>query len=125
MLLSNASHLKEILVYLKPNNFPRYLEQLSDIEARINAMDATKYQHDMKPAKPISSTPTSVPTEEEKEKEEKEKEVIVVEDANDEETAVEETIEITNSDETPAESTEAIPVTASPLGPSQPSTLEE
>ena len=111
MLLSNASHLKEILVYLKPNNFPRYLEQLSDIEARINAMDATKYQHDMKPAKPI---PSSTPEKEEEEVKEEEKEVIVAEDANEEEPAVEETTEITNSEEVPTESTEEIPVVASP-----------
>ena len=51
--MSNASHLKEILVYLKPNNFPRYLEQLTDIESRINNVDATKYQHDMNMNRPV------------------------------------------------------------------------
>ncbi|KAK8807930.1 hypothetical protein WA588_006418, partial [Blastocystis sp. NMH] len=47
VLLGNAAHLKEILVYLKPNNFPRYLEQLSEIEAEINEVDATKFSHEM------------------------------------------------------------------------------
>lgn len=46
MLLGYVSHLKEILVYLKPNNFPRYLDQLSKLETDINAVDVTKYIHD-------------------------------------------------------------------------------
>ena len=46
MLLGYVSHLKEILVYLKPNNFPRYLDQLSELENEINAVDATKFNHD-------------------------------------------------------------------------------
>ena len=37
--------MKEILVYLKPNNFPRYLEQINEIEAEINEVDATKFSH--------------------------------------------------------------------------------
>ena len=45
MLLSNVAHMKEILIHLKPNNFPRYLDQLSELETAINAIDATKYNH--------------------------------------------------------------------------------
>ena len=45
MLLSNVAHMKEILIHLKPNNFPRYLDQLSELETAINAIDATKYSH--------------------------------------------------------------------------------
>lgn len=37
--------MKEILIHLKPNNFPRYLDQLSELETAINAIDATKYNH--------------------------------------------------------------------------------
>ena len=37
--------MKEILIHLKPNNFPRYLDQLSELETAINAFDATKYNH--------------------------------------------------------------------------------
>ena len=37
--------MKEILIHLKPNNFPRYLDQLSELETGINAIDATKYNH--------------------------------------------------------------------------------
>ena len=43
--MNNASHFKEILVHLKPNNFPRYIEQLTVIEKAVNAIDATKYQY--------------------------------------------------------------------------------
>ncbi|KAK8832335.1 hypothetical protein WA577_003208 [Blastocystis sp. JDR] len=45
VLLSNVAHMKEILIHLKPNNFPRYLDQLSELETAINAIDATKYNH--------------------------------------------------------------------------------
>lgn len=44
-MLSNVAHMKEILIHLKPNNFPRYLDQLSELETAINAIDATKYNH--------------------------------------------------------------------------------
>ena len=37
--------MKEVLIHLKPNNFPRYLDQLSELETAINAIDATKYNH--------------------------------------------------------------------------------
>lgn len=37
--------MKEILIHLKPNIFPRYLDQLSELETAINAIDATKYNH--------------------------------------------------------------------------------
>ena len=39
--------MKEILVHLKPNNFPRYIDQLSDLEGKINAIDATKFNHNV------------------------------------------------------------------------------
>ena len=38
-------HFKEILVHLKPNNFPRYLEQLNEIESIITSIDATKFSY--------------------------------------------------------------------------------
>ena len=44
-MLSNVAHMKEVLIHLKPNNFPRYLDQLSELETAINAIDATKYNH--------------------------------------------------------------------------------
>lgn len=43
--------MKEILIHLKPNNFPRYLDQLSELETAINAIDATKYNHDSRSVK--------------------------------------------------------------------------
>lgn len=44
--MNNVSHFKEILVHLKPNNFLRYVEQLTSIETDINAIDATKFTHE-------------------------------------------------------------------------------
>ena len=43
--------MKEILVHLKPNNFPRYIDQLSDLEGKINAIDATKFNHNVTTAR--------------------------------------------------------------------------
>ena len=50
-MLNNAVHMKEILVHLKPNNFPRYIDQLSDLEGKINAIDATKFNHNVTTAR--------------------------------------------------------------------------
>ena len=40
--------MKEILVHLKPNNFPRYIDQLTELEGKINEIDATKFNHSVK-----------------------------------------------------------------------------
>ena len=50
-MLNNAVHMKEILVHLKPNNFPRYIDQLGDLEGKINAIDATKFSHNVTTAR--------------------------------------------------------------------------
>ena len=38
-------------MHLKPNNFPRYIDQLSDLEGKINAIDATKFNHNVTTAR--------------------------------------------------------------------------
>ena len=40
--------MKQILVHLKPNNFPRYIDQLTELEGKINEIDATKFNHSVK-----------------------------------------------------------------------------
>ena len=35
-------------MHLKPNNFPRYIDQLTELEGKINEIDATKFNHSVK-----------------------------------------------------------------------------
>lgn len=64
--------MKEILVHLKPNNFPRYIDQLTELEGKINEIDATKFNHSVKRSVEVNENEN----EEEKEKEEKEEEEV-------------------------------------------------
>ena len=137
MLLSNASHLKEILVYLKPNNFPRYLEQLTDIESRINAVDATKYQHDVKVNRPVVEEEDKEDKEAKEDKEEKEEKENTedVEIPNQEEDNVvvveQESVEVPKDVEEKKDEPENQDgmndenSTTQSLGPTQPEVLEE
>lgn len=77
--------MKEILVHLKPNNFPRYIDQLTELEGKINEIDATKFNHSVKRSVEVNENENEEEgeeevneneKEEEKEKEEKEEEEV-------------------------------------------------
>ena len=134
MLLSNVSHLKEILVYLKPNNFPRYLEQLTDIESRINAVDATKYQHDVKRNRPVVEEKEGDDDNDEKEEEkdeevetqQQEEENVVVVEEEPAEVPEEEKEEKEEKDEQESQDgKDHENSTTQSLGPTQPEVLDE
>ena len=50
--------MKEILVHLKPNNFPRYIDQLTELEGKINEIDATKFNHSVKRSVEVNENET-------------------------------------------------------------------
>ena len=98
--MNNASHFKEILVHLKPNNFPRYIEQLTAIENAINSIDATKYQYKEEQEGDVKEQELELEVIEEEVKEEEVKEETQTNPPEESNNPQEPTVEIETTEET-------------------------